>query len=52
MDASTISFLILTPVLVGATLHAWRQGAERRDLALLGTVSALCGVGAAVTAIV
>ena len=52
MDASTISFLILAPVLIGVTLHARRQGVERRDQTLLGAVSALCGMGAAVSAIV
>jgi len=51
MGTSTIPFAILTATLVGVTYHAWRLGNEKRDVALLGVFSALCGVGTAVTAI-
>ena len=37
--------------MVGVTFHAWRLGNERRDVALLGVFSGLCGVGTAVAAL-
>jgi cbb3-type cytochrome oxidase subunit 3 len=51
MDNSTLLFAILTICLVGVTLHAWRLGNEKRDVALLGVFSALLGAGTAVAAI-
>ena len=45
MDTSTLLFAILTSTLVGVTFHAWRLGNEKRDVALLGVFSGLCGVG-------
>lgn len=51
MDTSTLLFAILTATLVGVTIHAWRLGNEKRDVALLGAFSGLCGVGTAVTVI-
>ena len=51
MDTSTLFFAILTATLAGVTLHAWRLGNERRDVAFLGVCSGLCGVGTAVTSI-
>ena len=50
MDTSTLLFAILTTTLVGVTFHAWRLGNEKRDVALLGVFSGLCGVGTAVAA--
>lgn len=52
MDTGTLLFSILTLCLAGITFHAWRLGNEKRDVALLGVFSGLCGVGAAVSAIV
>ena len=49
MDTSTLIFAILTATLAGVTLHAWRLGNEKRDVALLGAFGALCGVGTAIT---
>ena len=51
MDTSTLPSAVLAATLVGATLHAWRLGNEKRDVALLGVFSGLMGVGTAVTAI-
>ena len=51
MDTSTLLLAILTATLVGVTFNAWRLGNEKRDVALLGVFSGLCGVGTAVTAI-
>lgn len=51
MDTSTLLLALLTATLAGVTVHAWRLGNERRDVALLGMVSGLCGAGAAFTAI-
>lgn len=51
MDTSTLLFAILTATLAGVTFHAWRLGNEKRDVALLGVFSGLCGVGTAVAAI-
>ena len=50
MDTSTLLLLILTATLAGISLYAWYIGNERRDVALLGTFSALCGGGALITA--
>ena len=51
MDTNTLLFAILTATLIAVTLQAWRLGNEKRDVALLGVCSALCGAGTAVTAI-
>jgi hypothetical protein len=51
MDTGTLILAILTTALAGVTFHAWRLGNERRDVALLGTFSGLCGVGTTVAAI-
>ena len=52
MDTSTLLFAILTLCLVGVTFHAWRLGNEKRDVALLGVLSGLLGVGTVVTTVV
>lgn len=42
--------LIVMAVALGAVaVHAWRLGNERRDVALLGAIGGLFGVGAAVS---
>jgi hypothetical protein len=51
LDTSTLLFAILTLCLVGVTFHAWRLGNEKRDVVLLGVISALTGAGTAVAAI-
>lgn len=51
MDTSTLLFVILTICLVGATVHAWCLGNEKRDVVLLGVFSGLMSVGAAVSSI-
>jgi uncharacterized membrane protein YadS len=51
MDTSTIVLAILTATLAAVTFHAWRIGNEKRDVALLGVFSGLCGVGTAVAAV-
>ena len=50
MDTSTLLLAILTLCLVGVTFHAWRLGNEKRDVVLLGVLSALLGAGTAVAA--
>lgn len=52
MDTSTLLLALMAATLAGVTFHAWHLGNERRDVALLGVFSGLCGAGAAVTAIV
>ncbi len=52
MDTSTFFFTLMAATLCVVTIQAWRLGNERRDVALLGTVGGLCGVGAVVTAMV
>lgn len=47
MDTSTLLLALLTATLAGVTFHAWRLGNEKRDVALLGVFSGLCGVGSA-----
>ena len=51
-DAVTLFFAVLAATLVAVTAHAWRLGNEKRDVVLLGAFGGLCGVGAAVSAIV
>jgi len=50
METATLLFLVMTATLAGVAGYAWRIGNERRDVALLGTCSALCGAGALITA--
>lgn len=52
MDTATLLLGIMTVVLVGVTLHAWRLGNEKRDVALLGAFAGLAGVGTAAAALV
>lgn len=51
MDTSTLLLALLTATLAGVTFHAWRLGNEKRDVALLGVFSGLCGVGTVATTI-
>lgn len=52
MDTSTLILGVLTVTLAGVSVHAWRLGNERRDVALLGVCSGLLGLGTAVTVVV
>jgi hypothetical protein len=51
MDTAVLLLAIMTATMVVVTFQAWRSGDEKRDVALLGTVGGLCGVGTAVAAI-
>lgn len=50
MDSTAILLALMTATLAGVTLQAWRLGNERRDVALLGVFSVLCGAGTAAAA--
>lgn len=45
MDDFTVAFAMITVALVVVTIQAWKQGNEKRDVALLGLISGLSGVG-------
>lgn len=51
MDTAVILLAIITATMFAVTFHAWRLGNEKRDVALLGAVGGLFGVGTAVAAI-
>ncbi len=51
MDTTTLILAIMTATLFGVTFNAWRLGNEKRDVALLGAVGGLCGVGTVAAAI-
>ena len=50
MDTAVLILAIMTTTLFAVTFHAWRLGNDKRDVALLGAVGGLCGVGTVVTA--
>ncbi len=52
MDTSTLLFGIMTVTFIGVTFHAWRLNNEPRDVALLGTIGGLMGIGTAVSVVV
>ena len=45
MDTIVLLLGIMTASMLGVTADAWHLGNERRDVALLGAVGGLCGVG-------
>jgi hypothetical protein len=47
MDNTTLLLGLMAVSLIGVTIHAWRLGNEKRDVALLGVVAALCSTGTA-----
>ena len=51
MDTAVLVLGFMTVTLIAVTVHAWRLGNEKRDVALLGGFGALCGVGTIVAAI-
>ncbi|MBC7942092.1 MAG: hypothetical protein H7Z19_20440 [Chitinophagaceae bacterium] len=50
MDTIVLLLAIMTATMLAAAVNAWRLGNEKRDVALLGAVGGLCGVGTAVAA--
>ena len=52
MATGTLILAALTATLAVVTIHAWRIGNEKRDVALLGLLGGLLGVGTVVTALV
>ena len=52
MDTVVLLLAIMTATMFAVTFHAWRLGNEKRDVALLGAIGGLCGVGTAVAAII
>lgn len=52
MDTVVLLLIIMAATMFAVTFHAWRLGNERRDVVLLGTVGGLCGVGAALVAVI
>jgi hypothetical protein len=52
MDNLILLPAIMTATMVIITVKAWLDGTEKRDVALLGTVGGLCGLGTAVAIIV
>ena len=51
MDTGALPLAILTATMFAVTFHAWRLGNEKRDVALLGAVGGMFGVGTTVVAI-
>jgi uncharacterized membrane protein YadS len=51
MDTRVLILALLTVTMVAVTFNARRLGNEKRDVALLGAIGGLCGVGTAVAAI-
>ena len=51
MDTAVLILAIMTATMFAVTIHGWRLGNEKRDVALLGAVGGVCGVGTAVAAI-
>lgn len=48
MDTAFLIAAAVAAILIITTLLAWRQRTERRDLALLGSLSGISSAGAAV----
>ena len=51
MDTVFLLLAIMTATMFAVAFQAWRLGNEMRDVALLGAVGGLCGVGTVVAAI-
>ena len=51
MDTAVLLLAISTATMFAVTLHAWRLGNEKGDVALLAVIGGLCGVGTAAAAI-
>jgi len=51
MDTVVLVPAIMTATMFAVTFHAWRLGNEKRDVALLGAIGGLCGVGTIAAAV-
>lgn len=51
MDTGIAFLAVMTATLFAVTFNAWRLGNEKRDVALLGVIGGLCGVGTVVAAV-
>ncbi len=51
MDHIHLLLGLMAVCLAGVTLQAWRQGNERRDVALLGACAGMLGAGSALGAL-
>ena len=51
MGTTALLLCIMTVAMFAFTAQAWRLGNERRDVALLGAVGGLCGLGAFAAAV-
>jgi hypothetical protein len=51
MDTMTLLLTIMAVCMIGVTVHAWRIGNEKRDVALLGVLAVLLSAGAGVAAV-
>jgi hypothetical protein len=51
MNTTVLLLGLMTLAQLGVTAQAWRLGNEKRDVALLGAVGGLCGVGTVAAAI-
>ncbi|MEK8047922.1 hypothetical protein [Ideonella margarita] len=51
MDITSLLLGLMAATLAITAFQAWRQGCEKRDVRLLGTISGLFGAGTVVSAI-
>ena len=52
MDTTVLLLTIMTVTMLGVCVQAWRLGNEKRDVALLGVLGGLFGIGSIAAAIV
>ena len=48
LNDSTLMLGVMALCLIGVAFQAWRMGNERRDVALLGVLAAVCAAGTGV----
>ena len=51
MDTTVLLLAIFTFTLFAVAFQDWRLGNEKRDVALLGAIGGLCGVGTIAAAV-
>lgn len=51
MEITALFLAVMAATMFGVALQAWCLGQARRDVALAGTVGALCGGGAIATSL-
>ncbi len=49
MSSVDLVLVVMTVAFAAVAAHAWRLGNERRDVALLGVIGGLFGLGATVS---